>query len=104
MFYVTGFKNSDGTADCLSVGIGKQGSHLIKECMCVDSVSGHEIEEFLRERVTDPRIKWDSEYSQFCIWVDSIEEGEVIANQLRDALITAYENTLIYKEVKVSLC
>ena len=104
MFYVTGFKNSDGTADCLSVGISAQGRHLIKECMCVDSLTGHEIEEFLKERVTDPRIKWDSEYSKFCIWVDSIEEGKVIANQLRDALITTYEETLDYKEVMVSLC
>jgi len=104
MFYVTGFKNTDGTADCLSVGIGTQGAHLIKECKCVDTLTGHEIQDFLQTLVTDPRIRWDSEYSQFCIWVDTIEEGEAIANQLRSALIAEYQKTLIYKEVIVSLC
>lgn len=104
MFYVSGFRNSDGTAECLSVGIGTQGAHLIKECKCVDSLSGHDIQEFLQTLVTDPRIRWDSEYSQFCIWVDSIEEGEAIANQLRSALIEAYEKTLIYKDIWVNLC
>lgn len=104
MFYVSGFKNSDGVADCLSVGIGTQGAKLIKECMCVDSVSGHDIQDFLSERVIDSGIRWDSEYSQFCIWVDTIEEGEAIAKKLRNALIAAYEKTLVYKDVWVNLC